>query len=386
MSRTGRVAAALLVGVVGVACSSSHPSASKSTSTTNPGSARLGTVPGSEWEKVSPASQGLDASKLDTIAKTAQTNASNCLAVVRNGKLADEWYFRGTTADTPRQVFSATKSFTSTLIGIAQDEGKLRITDSASRWIPEWRGTPAQVVTVRDLLSNDSGREWSLRTDYVELIRAKDQTAFAVSLRQTSAPGTVWAYNNSAIQTLQRVLRGVTGEDVGTFAQQHIFGPLGMRDTTMSADAAGNTQTYTGIRSTCRDMARFGLMVLDHGRWGNRQIVSSGWLVAATGASSTPLNAAYGYLWWLNRAGVIAGPLAASDISAAANRTTTRGQLVPGAPVDMFWAIGLGNQIVQIDPGSKTVVVRLGAASTRPRTFAPKDASRVVTEALLDKT
>jgi CubicO group peptidase (beta-lactamase class C family) len=108
--------------------------------------------------------------------------------------------------------------------------------------------------------------------------------------------------------------------------------------------------------------------------------------VAATGASSTPLNAAYGYLWWLNRAGVIAGPLAASDISAAANRTTTRGQLVPGAPVDMFWAIGLGNQIVQIDPGSKTVVVRLGAASTRPRTFAPKDASRVVTEALLDKT
>jgi CubicO group peptidase (beta-lactamase class C family) len=380
LTKVAPAATAVLLAVCATACSGSSSKSTTSTTGGNAG-ASVAAVPGTEWQKVSPASEGLDASKLDAIAKTAQSNASNCLAVVRNGKLADEWYFDGTTANTRRQVFSATKSFTSTLVGIAQDEGKLSISDSASKWIPQWRGTPAQAVTIRDLLSNDSGREWSLRTDYVQLIRAKDQTGFAVGLSQTSAPGRVWAYNNSAIQTLQRVLQQATGEDVGTFAQQHIFGPLGMRDTTMGADPTGNTQTYTGIRSTCRDMARFGLMALNHGRWGSRQIVSSQWLAAATGRSSTPLNAAYGYLWWLNRPGIIAGPLAASEPGAEANRTATRGMLVPGAPADMFWAIGLGNQIVQVDPGSRTVVVRLGAASTRPRTFGPKDASRVVTEA-----
>ena len=93
--------------------------------------------------------------------------------------------------------------------------------------------------------------------------------------------------------------------------------------------------------------------------------MSSAWVKDATGHSSQELNAAYGYLWWLNRKGVIGSPLVATDLSKAQNPTTTKGQIVPGAPDDMFWALGLGNQIVQVDPGSKTVVVRLGTAEAR---------------------
>jgi CubicO group peptidase (beta-lactamase class C family) len=332
---------------------------------------------------VDPADAGFDPAALDAIAETARVGKSRCLAVARNGALVREWYFADATAASTQNVFSVTKSITSTLVGIAQDDGSLRIDQPASTWITEWRGTPSESVTVRNLLSNDSGREWSLGIDYGQLIRAPDATAFAIGLGQTSPPGQVWAYNNSAIQTLQRVLEAATGQDVATFARARLFEPIGMAASSMGTDATGHALMYQGVRSNCQDLARFGTLLADRGRWGTEQIVSEAWVDQATGASSTPLNAAYGFLWWLNRPGPIGGALAATGVGDAAPET---GQLAAGAPEDMFWALGLGNQVVQVDPGSGTVVVRLGTAefAPKPPTFGRADATRVVTEALVD--
>jgi CubicO group peptidase (beta-lactamase class C family) len=368
------------------ACSGSSGTRSAGTSSTSSGGAAGGPVPGTEWQTVAPAAVGLDAAKLDQIAATARAGKSNCLVVVRDGKIAGEWYFRGTNESSVQDVYSATKSYSSTLVGIAQDDGDLKIDDRASKWITEWRNTPSDVVTVRELLSNDSGREWSPAIDYVQLLRASNRTAFAIGLRQAEPPGTVWAYNNSAIQTLQRVVQGATGQDVATFARTRLFEPLGMTHTALTTDRAGNAQMFEGLRSTCRDMARFGVLMLDRGRWGDKQIVSGAWVDQATGKSSTPLNAGYGYLWWLNHEGVLADPLVATNLQAAANPTTARGRLVPGAPEDLFWALGLGNQLIQVDPATKTVVVRLGTGEPRPRppTFGPSEASKVVTDAVTD--
>ena len=348
-------------------------------------SAAPSATPGAAWQRVSPASVGLDAAKLNQIAARAGKARSNCLVVVRDGKLAGEWYFRGTGPSTTQDVFSATKSVASTLVGIAQDDGELSIDDSASKWIPQWQGTPSAAVTVRDLLSMDSGRDWSAFSDYVGLLAARDRTAFAIGLGQAAAPGTVWAYNNSAVQTLDRVLREATHESVVTFAQQRLFGPLGMTHTTMATDRAGNAQMFEGIHSTCRDMARFGVLMLNRGLWDGKRIVSSSWVEQATGPSSSRLNAAYGYLWWLNHEGVVADVLAATSLQQA--RRATKGRLVPGAPDGMYWALGLGDQIIQVDPGTRTVVVRLGAADPIPvpPAFGPAQASRVVTEAVIRK-
>jgi CubicO group peptidase (beta-lactamase class C family) len=347
----------------------------------------VGGGPRDDWQKAAPASVGLDGARLKQLATGARKAGSSCFLVVRDGKIAGEWYFGGAGRDTTRNVFSVTKSFASTLVGIAQDDGDLRIGSSASRWIPEWRGTPAEAVTVRNLLSNDSGREWSTVTDYVGLIAAPDKTRYAIGLRQTSRPGRVWAYNNAAIQTLEQVLERATGEDIATFARRELFRPLGMAHTTLATDRAGNVQLFQGLQSTCRDLARFGVVMLQHGSWNGQRIVSAGWVRQATGRPSTELNAAYGYLWWLNRKGVVGSPLAATSIEAARNPTTKRGRLVPGAPADMYWALGLGNQIVQVDPGSRTVVVRLGSgsASSQGPTFGPGETSKVVTEAVVRK-
>ncbi|WP_207945336.1 serine hydrolase [Actinomadura sp. 7K534] len=378
---TGRLAAAAVTAALLAGACSSGSGGGAGGTTTEP--SRRAADP-SPWETTAPAAVGLDAGKLARVAAQAEKGKSDCLAVVRHGRLAGEWNFGGD-RDTRRPVWSVTKSFTSVLVGIAQDDGVLSLDDKAAKWIGEWKGTPAEAVTVRDLLSNDSGREWTFKTDYQELLAAQDRTKFAIGLRQQHEPGTVWAYNNSAIQTLQRVLREATGKDVSQYAEERIFVPLGMEDTTMSPDGAGNTQTFMGMNSTCRDLARFGQMMLDKGTWRGRRIVSADYVEAATGRSSTKLNAAYGYLWWLNRRGVVRGPVAATDLGGARSSAAARGQLVPGAPRRLYWALGLGNQLIQVDPVSKTVVVRIGATEPRPKppTFGPAEAARVVTEAVV---
>lgn len=378
----------LLAGCTGGSGNHAAGPASASTASADTASASPRPATGSAapaWQTVTPGSVGLSAARLRQIADQARRGASNCLIVLRYGQIAGEWYFRGTGRGTTQDVFSVTKSITSVLIGIAQDEGDLNISDSASRWIPQWRGTPAAAVTIRDLLSNDSGRQWSLQIDYTQLLQARDRTAFAVGLRQADPPGTVWAYNNSAVQTLQRVLQAATGQDVAAFAEQHLFKPAGMTSTTMTRDAAGNPQTFEGVQSTCRDMARFGQVMLDQGRRGRTRIVSAAWVRASTGPSSTKLNAAYGYLWWLNHRGVLAGPLAPVTLQQAESPRAAKTRLVPAAPDDLYWAIGFGNQIVQVDPSTQTVVVRLGLPQAQPTspTFGTAQASEVVTQVVI---
>src|SRR5262249_20211970 len=160
-------------------------------------------------------------------ASDAAAKGSNCLVVTRHGQLVAEWYWNGTDATTAQEVFSATKSVVSTLVGIAQAAGALDVHDSAARFVPEWAGTAAAAVTAEDLLANDSGRHWDLQTDYQGLVRAADRTAFAIALAQDAAPGTTWAYNNSAIQTLDAVMTAATGAEPADFAASRLLGPIG---------------------------------------------------------------------------------------------------------------------------------------------------------------
>jgi CubicO group peptidase (beta-lactamase class C family) len=194
----------------------------------------------------------------------------------------------------------------------------------------------------------------------------------------------VWAYNNAAIQTLDRVLVTATGKVTADFAEERLFDPLGMGDTRMTPDSSHrSTNVFFGLHSTCRDLARFGRLFAQRGEWEGEQVVSAAWVDAAVGAPSQELNAAYGLLWWLNRHGPLRGPLNTVDLQAAPGVAAV-GRLAPGAPADLFAALGFGGQVVLVDPTSHTVVVRLGnppASGEEPYRFA--DAARVITEALL---
>lgn len=316
--------------------------------------------PGEEWTRVRPRAAGFDATALDLLAEQAAAAGSSCLAVVRDGALVAEWYWDGAGPREPREAFSVTKSVTSTLVGIAQDQGMLSLEDAAAEYVPAWRRTPSEAVTVEHLLRNDSGRHWTLATDYVELLRSPDKTAFALGLGQDAPPGQVWAYNNSAIQTLSAVLAAATGEPAREYAERMLFEPIGMDDSSLTPDAAGGTLMFMGLQTTCRDLARFGHLMLRGGAWRDDRVVSEAWVERATGRSSTRLNAAYGLLWWLNRRGPIVSPLVATTGEATA--TIPDGQLVPGAPADTFWALGFRDQIVAVIPSEDVVAVRMGGA------------------------
>ncbi|MGH3346887.1 MAG: serine hydrolase domain-containing protein, partial [Nocardioides sp.] len=319
------------------------------------------------WPTTSPAKAGFDPQRLAALARDARQADSTCFAVVRGGLLVREWNWRDSEPDDPREVFSVTKSVASALVGIAVKDGLLALDDPASRWIREWRGTGSEAVTVRDLLTNTSGRFWSAESDYQNLVGTEDRTRYAVGLSQQHDPGTVWAYNNAAIQTLDRVLSEATGGSTADFAEERLFGPLGMADSRLTPDTSNrSTNLFFGMQTTCLDLARFGRLYLDGGRVAGEQVLPRWYVEASVGRAGSDLNAGYGFLWWLNRPGSL--------------RT---GHLAPGASDDLFSAQGLFGQTLLVDPGSRTVVVRLGLMAGGPEEgYSTADAARVVTEAV----
>jgi CubicO group peptidase (beta-lactamase class C family) len=334
------------------------------------------------WPVRTPSSLGLRAGVLEAGAKEARRLDSTCFAVVRNGKLARDWNWR-MPRDVPREVFSITKSVTSTLVGIAVRDGDLRLDDRVSTYVPEWRGTASETVTVRNLLSNDSGRFWSMQSDYADLLAARSRTRYAIGLPQQYAPGSAWAYNNAAIQVLEPVLEEATGMPVATFARTRLFEPLGMSHTEMITDRSDNAaMVFYGLRTTCLDLARFGSLFLGSGKVGSTRLLDKGYVKQAVGRSSTVHNAAYGYLWWLNRPGRIRGATDAVDAQGQPLRPVT-GQLAPYAPENVYAALGFGGQVLLVDPNSRTMVVRLGLpAPAGEEGYGFGAAARVLTRAL----
>lgn len=331
------------------------------------------------WDRVTAADAGLDAEVIDEVADHAERIDSDCFAVVRDGALVDLRLWGGADERTPTAIFSITKSLASTLVGMAQADGLLDIDDRVAEHVPAWDGTEHDDVTIRDVLSNTSGLRRNIDSDYFGLAAEADRTAFALGRPQDAPPGTVWAYNNTAIQVLDAVLTSATGQPTADFAQERLLDPLGMDDTELALDDAGNATMPFGATSTCLDLARLGMLVLDEGRWEGEQLVPPAWIAEATTPSSE-LNEAYGLLWWLNVDGRrLSTALATSTVDDDEVQT---GQQVPGAPADLVWALGLGDQILQVHPGTRTIVVRIGnpqdlGAEDR---FTEADTARIVTE------
>lgn len=332
--------------------------------------------PGKAWRR----NEHGDWAKLDG---TLEHTGSTCVAVIKDGELVHDAYWNGGTEHGRHRVYSITKSLTSLLVGMAADDGTLDLDDAASEWIDEWRTDPAAEVTVRDLLSMTSGRRWDDATDSRMIREEADKTGYAVRLEQEHAPGTKWVYDNSAVQTLESVLDDVDDtDDVVGVARDRLLGPLGMRDTIWTRDQAGNALTFSGVESTCLDLARVGHLMLNRGAWDGRQLVSSAYVGQATRPSSA-LNAAYGLLWWVNGKGRIVEVLRQAGYPD--DKPAYDGQLAPSVPDDAFWAYGYGDQYVAVVPSEGVVAVRLGARPATPDALTFEDFTGEVLQGLGDE-
>lgn len=305
--------------------------------------------PDQEWQIGTPEDHCLSSEGLADLAAVAEQTKSTCLVVIHDGVLVGDWYWDGYGADTRLpNVWSATKSVTNAVIGIAQAEGLLDIRDPASDYIPQWLGTESEDVTIFDLMTQTSGRQYDFATDFA-VLEQPDQTAYSIGVGQDMDPGLRWEYSNTGTQALEAVLEAAVGGDVDAYVRSRLFEPLGM-SASMAHDEAGNTLVYNGLSATCLDMARFGYLYLRNGRWQNRQIVPKIWIKRST-QPSTGFNDAYGYLWWLNNSGHVVMP----SIPA---RNEYDGKMFPSAPDHMYMALGAFGQLIAVDPRAGIVLVR----------------------------
>ncbi len=331
---------------------SGSTSSSGSGSTSSSGSGGGGVIyPTPDWALDTPANVGIDAGLLEQAASIADAKQSYCLLVIRHGKLVFERYWRGHGQTTPERSWSIAKSYSSTLVGIAIARGDIgSIDDSVAKYIPAWKGTPNEAITVKNLVSMTSGMKWSAFDDYFTMaLLAQDHSKHALAVPLDKTPGATWTYDNAAVQVLEPLFRSATGMTVEQYADKYLWSKIG-ETATWAHDPAGNPTTYASVMASCRDHARLGYLFLHGGVWEKEQVVPAAWVTASL-TPSQPLNQAYGYLWWLNGHTPYVGSLGSQHGSA---------DLIPFAPDDLFAAHGFGNQFVDVIPSLDLMVVRFG--------------------------
>lgn len=310
-----------------------------------------------QWATVAPAAAGFDPAALSAAVTTAVADRSVGVVVLRHGEIAAEAYAPEWDPAKAFQLASAAKSVLSVLIGIAIDQGYIKGVDqSVSDFIPAWRGTPKQAITVRHMLTMTSGLAFEgLKVRDI----VGDQFAINSSTPLEFPPGTHWAYNTPAFHLLYHVVERAVGAPFEAFAQKVLIGPLGMEHwswlTNQGQGAHGPVTNYYSALCSTRDLARFGLFALRGGQWEGRQLVSAAYLKSAV-SPSQDLNPSYGYLWWEN---------ARPGMDAAGGRS---GYRFEGCPHDTFAALGFGGQVAIEVPSLDLVVVRQGEPSRDPAT------------------
>ncbi len=287
-------------------------------------------VPGPTWTVSSPEASGMDPTILDRARAYAFAEGRNTqgVVVVRHGQIAKEWYAPGKNADSYGASWSMAKSITSSLIGIAIDEGLIpSIDEPMTTYYPEWIGTPKEAITLRHVLHMESGLKWSESydpaslgaSDVIQMGLSADELTYAKDRPFEVAPGTRWNYSS--------------GGPVMDYAQAKLFGPIGMDPVDWWVDAEGNTLTYCCVDTSSRNFARFGQLFLHNGMWGDTQVVPADWVTESrTGTDLS--DGIYGLQWWI--------------------------ATLDGVEGDILLAQGFDGQWIYIVPSLDLVVVRNG--------------------------
>ncbi|HEX9153104.1 MAG TPA: serine hydrolase [Flavobacterium sp.] len=295
---------------------------------------------GTTWETKSIASLGWKQTAVKPLLDYLELKHSKSFIILVNGRIVMENYFNGHTATTNWYWASAGKTLTSALTGIAQQEGLLDINNKVSQYIGTlWTSeTLAQEngITCRNLLTMTSGLEDIANGDAVS----------PASLQYKADAGTRWAYHNVYVK-LQDVVAQASGQTWSDYFNAKLRDKIGMNGAWFQS---GNNSVY---ESTTRSMARFGLLMYNKGKWDHIVILNENYCNEAT-TTSQNINLGYGYLWWLN--GKTSYHLPQSQL-------TIPGTIIPGAPNDMFMALGKNDQKIYIIPSKKMVVIRMGDAA-----------------------
>jgi CubicO group peptidase (beta-lactamase class C family) len=274
-----------------------------------------GAVGAAPLPRSTPEAQGVSSAGILAFIEAADktVDTMNSVMIVRHGKVITEGWWKPYEADTPHSMFSLSKSFTSTAVGLTIAEGKLSLDDPVLKFFPdEAPATPSEnlkQMRVRDLLMMSTGH---LNADVEKMGAIEAPNAIKAFLEAPVAvkPGTHFLYNSPATFMLSAIVQKVTGQKMVDYLRPRLFDPLGIENPIWQEGAGGISLGATGLELKTEDIARFGLLVLQKGTWEDRQVVPGEWIAAATArqtsTGSAPMSdwdQGYGYQFWRSRHG-----------------------------------------------------------------------------------
>lgn len=235
------------------------------------------------------------------------------LVVLQDGRVRFERYGLGFDAKGRWTSFSVAKSFSSTLVGAAIQDGYIKsLEDKVSQYIPGLRGSAYDDVTVRQLLTMSSGVKWNEdyedpQADVAKFNNAKPErgldatVSYMRQLPRAHPPGEVWHYNTGETNLIGVLVSSATGRRLSEYLQERIWHPAGMEATaTWIQSKTGHEMGGCCLQAATRDFARFGLFVLANGKLDDRQIVPPDWFAEATHKQKDidEPGRGYGFQWW----------------------------------------------------------------------------------------
>ncbi len=256
----------------------------------------------------------LDDLKIDDrpLASYLEETNTTAFIILHGDELLYEGYFNGASREATVTSLSVAKSFASTLVGIAIDEGYIgSLEDPVTDYIPELleRDPRFADITIRHLISMASGIGYhessSPLNDGTRTYYAPDLRAAALESRIEEAPGTRFLYNNYNPLLIGMVLERATGMSMSEYLETRLWQPMGAEadgSWSLDSDRSGFEKMESGINGRAIDFAKLGWLFLNEGRNGDRQVVPTAWVEEATRVdTTTDPSAAYQYFWWIDQ-------------------------------------------------------------------------------------
>jgi CubicO group peptidase (beta-lactamase class C family) len=260
-----------------------------------------------------PEAEGISSRDIRAFITTLDADESkysvHSFMLVRHGKVVAEGWWQPHSAEESHVLHSLSKSFTSTAVGLAVAEGRLSIDDPVLKFFPnEAPPSPSgnlRAMRVRDLLTMTCGHEtepnFSGSSGWVRTFLAHPVP---------HPPGTHFLYNSAGVYVLSAIVQKVTGQTVLDYLRPRIFEPLGIDNPVWDASPEGITMGSTGLRLRTEEIAEFGQLYLQKGRWNGAQLIPAAWVEAATakevpndegtGARHVPNSRqGYGFNFWM---------------------------------------------------------------------------------------
>lgn len=304
-------------------------------------------IAGNEWRANSPASLGWDQNQLSTTLNFLGTKGTKAFIILKNGRVVVEQYYGTFTKDSAWYWASAGKTMTAYLVGIAQKNGLININNRSSQYLGTgWTSLPLakeNLITVKNQLTMTTGLDDG--TGDVDC-------TLPACLQYKADAGTRWAYHNAPYTILDKVIENASGMNYNSFFQQFLRNRIGMTGIWIKTPDANNV-----LYSNPRSMARFGLLMLNKGKWDGQAILDDSTYQSNQINTSQNLNLGYGYLTWLN---------GKSTYMLPSTQIIFNGPMVPNGPADMYMALGKNDQKIYVVPSQKIVVIRMGTDAGNP--------------------